>query len=110
MRQPLIIRGGLVQACGPLRLNIPKLNLGPAIQTFCVSNSIHLEATIHHLYAGVVRHLDNIWGGEDGDVLILTGEKVRLRPGGNIGVKKILKLSRNEASMFLFINDMWSPV
>jgi hypothetical protein len=100
----------MVQACGPLRLNIPKLNLGPSIKTFCPGDSIHLEATMHHLYAGVVRHVENIWGGVDGDLLILTGEKVRLRPGGNIGVSKILKLSRTKASMFLFINDMWSPV
>jgi hypothetical protein len=110
MRQPLIIRDGLVQACGEQRLNIPKLNLGPSVKTFCSADSIYLEATIHHLYAGVVRHVENIWGGKDGDLLILTGEKVRLRPGGNIAIEKILKLSRNQASMFLFINDMWSPV
>jgi hypothetical protein len=51
-----------------------------------------------------------IWGGEEGDLLILTGEKVRLRPGGNIAVEKILKLSRTKASPFVFINDKWLPL
>jgi hypothetical protein len=103
------MKQGLMQSSDVERVNIPRLNLGP-IQTIVVeSQTITVTSTIVNLIpTGLFTTVRTILGGEEGDVLVLTGDRIRLRRGGNIA--STVNLSDDEVTLLVLINGLWLAV
>lgn len=106
MRSPLIVKYGQMEILtDDDKLLVPRLNLGPT-EPLIASETININANIHHLLSyGSKRKVSWIFGGEEGDILILTGENVQLKSDGNIA--KATNLREDEAVTLYFINNVW---
>jgi hypothetical protein len=108
VKQPLIMRNGLFQSAEDEKVQIKRLNLGPSEPLLVTGSTINVNSTLHHLISSSgFSFVDTINGGEEGDLLILTGERVRLRRGGNIASP--VRLIDDKAKSLIFINSEWVP-
>jgi hypothetical protein len=106
MKQPMIVKQGLLQSCGNTRLNIPKINFGPPNTVIVTGPTVIVNVTRNHLVALTgVTDVVNIFGGAEGDLLILTGDDVRLNTGGNIAKRQ--RLRPTEVVWLLFTGGLW---
>lgn len=106
MRSPLIVKFGQMEILTDAdKCQIHRLNLG-ASEPLIASDTITALANMHHLVSpGGVTFVSTILGGEEGDILILTGEQVWLRRGGNIA--QAARLQEDKALTLYFINGQW---
>jgi len=110
MKDPLIIRDGLMQGAGQTRLRLPRVNVGN-IETINVAGStVTIYQTLHHLKSVNNQDVYFLNGGMDGDILILTGQNVRLTGGGNINISGKLRLTSDSAVLLILIESMWVRV
>lgn len=79
--QPLVVLAGLIQNVGDRRSEILRLNLGPP-ERLTVVGDFTISRTIVFVVSPFNPIVRNILGGEEGDLLILGGNNVRLRGGG----------------------------
>lgn len=87
------------------KCQIHRLNLGPS-DPLIAADTIDIVANIHHLISpSGVTFVRNLLGGEEGDILILTGDNVWLRRGGNIA--QPARLQEDEALTLYYINGQW---
>jgi hypothetical protein len=110
MKQPLIMKEGLLQSAGEDRIGIPKLNLGDISIIVVAGNTIQISVVLHRLESNnhqlkTVRYIN---GGASGDLLLLTGRRVQLGTGGNI----LQGVSLNETTLkaLVNINGEWLPI
>jgi len=101
------MKEGLLQPAEYERVGIFKLNLGPR-QTILVSgSSVTVYASLHHFESSNrgQKNVSYINGGEEGDILFLTGWRVKLNSNGNIAKSATLK--EDEVLRLIFINGEW---
>jgi hypothetical protein len=98
------MRQGMTQTSGDEKLRI-RLNVGPSTPLHVTSNAITVTATLHHLIPDGWSFVDTIFGGEDGDILMLTGEDVYLYSPG----RWYFRLGTDRVRSFLFTNGIWTP-
>jgi hypothetical protein len=88
--QPLIIDAGQIERAGERRVEILRLNIGPAIPIFVSGSSFTITRSCHTISNLTNNDLDvmMIDGGEEGDVVVfLTGllnKKVKLKQSANL--------------------------
>ena len=106
MRSPLIVKRGQMEILTDAdKLRVPRLNLGPS-EPLIAGDTITVFANIHHLISvSGITQVRTILGGDEGDILVLTGERVRLRRGGNIAETQLLQEDR--AVTLYFIDSQW---
>jgi hypothetical protein len=102
----LIVVKGLIKGAEDETVQIKSLNLGPATPILVTTQTISISSTFHHLIRAGSLFVRTINGGEEGDILILTGD-VFLRRGGNIS--KQLRILEDEATLLVFTNGLWVP-
>jgi hypothetical protein len=106
MKQPLIMRAGLLQSSGDEKLSLPRVNFGPSVPIYVTDNSIDVFATMHHLIPDGENQVDTINGGEEGDVLILTGEGVIVRQMDGPH-RWVFRLDDSNVLTLIFIHGSW---
>lgn len=110
MKDPLIVRNGLMQSAGRTRLRLPRVNVGQSERINVTGPAVTIYRTLHHLASVNRQDVYFIDGGQDGDILLLTGENVRLVPGGNININGNLPLITTIARFFVLISGEWTRV
>jgi len=113
--QPLVIVDGQIEALGDRKLEIQKLNLGTEELILvgpAPGNSVTITGSHHFLEnaTGGVRNVDNILGGEEGDMLILKGNDIRLRGAGNLEMSSNYRLEPGRTIVFLFAGGVWLEI
>lgn len=107
--QPLTIDQGLIQAAGNRRVQIQKLNFGPLITTTVSGGSITATSSFHFLTnpGFFTANVYNIYGGAEGDILILGGDRVRLRAGGNLQIQSNFYMTTGATIMLIYAGSAW---
>ena len=105
MKQPLIIINGLIQSAENEKVQILRLNIGPSEPVLVTSTTVNINRSLSHLIPSGSNKVKTILGGEEGDVLVLTGDNVRLRKGGNIAQRNLLVA--NKALVLIFVAGVW---
>jgi hypothetical protein len=87
IRRPLVLNGNTIeQLQAGDSAKIGRLNLGPEVQLPISANAILITTSFHSILSfasASERQLHTINGGDDGDVLVLTGTDA----GGSISVR-----------------------
>jgi hypothetical protein len=108
VKQPLVVRSGQLEAAEDEKVQILRLNIGPSEPVIVTSDTVTLTRTLSHFIDGGSKKVKNILGGDEGDVIILTGDNIDLEDKGNIAKK--LKLKADEAVTLVYIAAEWIRV
>jgi len=105
------MKEGVVQAALDERVTIWKLNIGPSESILVTNDTVQVNSTLHHfMSSGGTKIVKTITGGVEGDLLVLTGHKVKLAKGGNININSKIRLKENKAILFVYINTLWTRI
>lgn len=107
---PLVIIDGLVQQLDPSdRLEVNRLNIGEWDNIIATSDTITVSSSFIRLRAPIFQNVDNILGGEEGDVLVIFGNNVRLRRTalGNLKLRANTLLNGNRSTMLVYTGSFW---
>lgn len=108
---PLVIVDGLIQQLGQgERLTVNRLNIGEWENLFAVSSTVTVSSSFVRLRSNSMQDVDTILGGEEGDVLVLFGNNIRLRriPGGNLRLRSsITMLNANRSTLLVYTGSFW---
>jgi len=100
------MKEGLFQSAEEEKVQILRLNIGPSEPVSVTSDTITVTRTLTHLIPDGNRRVRTILGGEEGDIIALTGEgNIRLRQGGNIAEGQRLTTSR--VVMLIYVDGEW---
>jgi len=105
VKQPLIIKNGLIQSAEDEKVQILRLNIGLSEPVHVTSTTVNINRTLSHLIPSGSNKVKTILGGEEGDVLVFTGDNVRLRKGGSIAQRNLLV--SNKAIELIFVTEIW---
>jgi len=110
MKQPLLMVEGQLESAEDRQIEIQRLNVGTQVPIINVTGqAVVITRSSHHLQSsGGYKIVRNIFGGDNGDVLFLTGFRVRLRRGGNIS--KNIRLHTDSITMLIKVGGVWLPV
>lgn len=108
--QPLIIATDTIERVKDRRTEIIKLNLGePFIQI--ISGDFEFQRTVMFVHsANGITNVYNIWGGEIGDLLILGGNNVHLKNGGNLELRSNFLLTLRRSVILYKIATTWFQI
>lgn len=98
-----------MQSSAGTKVTIPIFNLGASTTINVTSTTITINSTVNHLVQAGSNQIYTILGGEEGDLLLLTGNNIWLRPGGNINITTARRVVTNSITSFLLINGLWVP-
>lgn len=107
---PLVIIDGLIQQLDPNdRLKVERLNIGPWDNILVTSNTVTVSSSFVRLRSPFLRNVDVILGGEEGDVLVVFGNNIRLRrvASGNLKLRSNTLLNNNRATMLVYTGSIW---
>lgn len=104
--QPLIVSAGQAEQVGNRRTEILRLNLGPP-ETVVATGDFSITRTAVYVSAAGNPQVKNIYGGQTGDVLILSSNGIKLRSGGNLALTSNMNLGGNDVIAFYWTGSTW---
>lgn len=112
---PLIVLSGLLQksklASSSERVEIERFNVGDMNTIGVSTTTITVDRVFNFLDktsgGGGNQNLDTINGGSEGDIIILTGDSVRLRNNDNIAISGNILLNNNNTVMLIYDGLQW---
>ena len=109
--QPLSAVLGQIEAIGDRRIEINRLNLGN-FDPVLAQNTVTIEKTFTLLVGPAFgrQNVDTILGGEQGDILILFGNNVRLRGNGNLIIPNNFALDLFDSIIFISSGSQWIEI
>lgn len=109
---PLAVFNGQIEAIGDRKTSVKWLNFGPAA-VIPASETITATQTLLFISAPPGQRVDvvNILGGEQGDLLIVFGNNIRLQSSGNIDISSNnLNIDFFDNIVFIFGIDKWREI
>jgi|GEM_PF-2997324 len=104
--QPLVAIAGMLEQVGGRRTEIHRLNLGPPATVITFTDSFAYAKTVTFAI-GAGQIVRTITGGAVGDLLILAGDDIRLRPGGNLNLSGNMNLSVGRSIILYYTGATW---
>jgi len=97
----------MIRRVGDDRTEVNFLNVGQHLNISVVAETITITQSFYRIFEANNTDIRNIVGGDTGDILIVYGNKVRFRTGGNI-LKNTARLNQ-ESLMLVKTVPGWSP-
>lgn len=112
--EPLAIVAGQIEAVGPRRTQIRKLNIGPR-ETINVSGATAIVDVTNNVSwvrirgTSVIRTtITTILGGVEGDLLFVDGRNIRFQGGGNLRLQGAFNMDGADMICFIYNrNNRW---
>jgi hypothetical protein len=107
--QPLIIVDGQIESLGDRQLEVKKLNIGGEEIINVTSDTVTVTRSNHFLENANsgVQQVDTILGGDEGDLLLLKGNDIRLRTNGNLQMSSNYRLEPGRSIVFIHTGGDW---
>ena len=111
LSEPLVILNGLLQRAGDTTVQCNRFALGPSsvigvTGDFTMTNSVHLLVKATPGFGRV--NVSNIFGAEDGELLFLFGDRIRLRRNGNMLLPRTnINLNTGDSILLYWANFQW---
>lgn len=108
---PLVLVEGMIQRLDPNdRLEVRRLNIGEFEHIVATSRTITVSNSFVRLTApSGTQNVDIILGGQEGDVLVLFGNNIRLRRrnDGNLKLGSNTLLNNNGSTLLVCVGAFW---
>lgn len=106
--EPLIVLGSLIQRAGNTVVKNNRIALGDPV-SLTVGGDFTMTNSVHELSpSGFIASVDNIFGAEAGELLLLYGDRVRLRSGnGNIALSSNFWLLSGRSVLLYYTGTVW---
>lgn len=109
--EALVLLGGQLQRAGDTTVQCNRFALGPPVPLAVSGNSFTMTHSVHELSnsGNGTQNVDAIFGGEQGEVLFLFGDGVRLRNrnNGNIRIPSNYRIRNDQTALLYFTGTVW---
>lgn len=116
LSEPIVVLDGLLQRAGNNTNQLNRVALSPPI-TISVLGDFTMTNSVHFLEKGTPGggkvNVDNIYGANPGELLLLFGDKVRLKKGGNLFIPTNFVFNIGRSLLLYWTGppqDIWVPV